>query len=261
MKVDPGVLSHMSLGDIEGMTGILPIEEIAAVIIEAKAINIRDVGAGQPAYHYSSGNYGPGYVMIKGLVGKQKVFKFLARQLALRLAGVLDFDCIAGLVTGGVIPSVYLREYLQDIQGREIPLVYIRETRKAGGAGEQITGIIDITTGDLNPEIPLGARFAVMEELTNFANSLTNGAETLRKAGYSCSRGFSLLDYANSDAERALTAAEVSLTCLITLPELLAAAEESGAFSKQLIDDYNWFRSDPEAWMARYGYKKKEHTR
>lgn len=251
----------MSFRDVSETHEIAPDPVIAQAIIGAKALTIRDVQGGERPFHYSSGNFGPGYVMIKGLVGRQKPFKFLVRQFALRLLPFTDFDFIAGLVTGGVIPAYELREQLQLLQNREISYVYIRDTRKAGGSEEHVTGITDLKTGEPNDEIPLGARGVVMEELTNYSNSVTNGAEVLRTCGYGCAVGFSLLDYAHINALRARVEHQLELKCLITLTELLDAAEKLGLYSKKLIDDYRYFLSDPSGWMKHYGLEKKEHVR
>lgn len=251
----------MSLRDVESTMHRATNELIAQVIVRSGAMHIRDVAAGEEAYYYSSGNFGPGYILIKGMVGRQKAFKFLVRQMALRLAELTRFEFFAGLVTGGVPPSMYLRDYVQELQEREIPWVYIRDTRKAGGTAEHITGIQDLATGGINPEIPLGSRGVVMEELTNFANSICNGAQVLRDTGYPCTTGVSLVHYASSSATEALRNTRLHLDCLITVPELLDVVEELEVFPQHLVDDYRRFLRGPADWMSHYGYEKKEHTR
>jgi orotate phosphoribosyltransferase len=176
----------MTRREVESTSQLASSEVIAWAIVEGGAFHIRDVASGEEAYHYSSGNFGPGYVLVKGSVGREKLFKFLVRQLALRLADYRSFEFIAGLVTGGVVPAYELREQLQDLQDREIPYVYIRDTRKEGGTREHVTGIQDLASGGTNPEIPEGSTGVVMEELTNFANSISNGARVLRTSGYRC---------------------------------------------------------------------------
>ena len=252
---------EMTRHDVEIMTDVVPSEVIAWAIVKGGALHIRDVAQGEDAYHYSSGNFGPGYILVKGTVGNQKLFKFLVRQMALRMADFRDFDFIAGLVTGGVPPSLILRDHLQELQGREIPWVYIRDTRKFGGTKEHVTGIQHLATGGVNPEIPEGSVGVVMEELTNYANSISNGARVLRNCGYRCTVGFSLLDYAQPKAAEALQEAGVDLKVLITLPELLDAVAEVGAFPKRLVENFRWFQRDPEEWMKHHGYERKEHVR
>lgn len=250
--------------DVERMQHSVSTQMVAAAIVAGGAIHIRDIAAGEPAYHYSSGNFGPGYVSIKNAVGNQKLFKFLVRQLALRIERDIafrDFAFIAGLVTGGVPPALLLRDNIQQLGGREIGFCYIRDTRKAGGTREHVTGILDLATGGVNPEIPTGSTGVVVEELTNFANSITNGANVLRSSGYECRRGFSILDYNHEANQRALAENNLQLTSLITLRQLLDGAEDAEVIEPRLINDYRSFLDDPAAWMKRNGYEKQEHVR
>lgn len=257
----PADYDSMSRLEVEESSQLAPAETVAWALVQGGALHIRDVSRGEPAYHYSSGNFGPGYVLVKGAVGNQKLFKFLVRQVALRLKEFTEFDFIAGLVTGGVPPSLILRDQLQQLQAREIPWVYIRDTRKSGGSAEHITGVQHLASGGVNPEIPLGSRGVVMEELTNYANSICNGAGVLRASGYQCETGFALLDYAQPEGIQALKENGLALRALITLPELLEAIEASGAFPSHLVDDFRWFQREPGAWMSHYNYQKKEHLR
>jgi orotate phosphoribosyltransferase len=261
MSIDVHQYAAMSRRDVESMTDIAPAEVIAWAIVDGGAFHIRDVANGEDAYHYSSGFFGPGYVLVKGTVGRQKLFKFLVRQQALQLNDYCDFDFIAGLVTGGVVPAYELREQLQELQDREIPYVYIRDTRKAGGTREHVTGIQDLASGGTNPEIPEGSTGVVMEELTNFSNSVSNGARVLRSSGYTCNVGFTILDYNHDQGRQALKEARLELKRLITLSDLIDAIEASEAFEQRLVDDYRWFQRDTAGWMAHYGYEKKEHGR
>lgn len=257
-----------SIAEVEKVGAVFPNEVIAAAIVQGGALHIRDIENGEEAYHYSSGNFGPGYVSIKNAVGNQKLFKFLVRQLALRaeqhlpfVHGVDGIRFIAGLVTGGVPPSLYLRDHLQRLWKRDLGWCYIRDTRKAGGTREHVTGIAHLATGGVNPEIPVGCEGVLVEELTNYANSITNGAEVLRACGYPCELGLCILDYDQPKGREALAAHGMRLMSLITLPRLLDAVEASGAIPKRLVDDYRYFQQDPEGWMKKYGYTRTEHSR
>jgi orotate phosphoribosyltransferase len=247
-------LSEMSLAEIDSMMTQLAPVEIATQIVRHKALHIRDVERGEPPYVYSSGNCGPGYIMIKGLVGHQRLWRLLVRQFALKVKGYRDFDFIAGLVTGGVPPSLLLREYLQTLQQREIGYVYIRGTRKQGGTNEQVIGILDLATNEPNWEVPPGSAGVVMEELVNYGRSLCNGATLLRALAYRCNRGFTLVEYDNPFAEKSLQGYRIRLHSLITLPTLLDAVEQAGVFERRLVESYRAFGQDPMRWMVDRGY-------
>lgn len=232
---------------------ILDDETICETILRSGAVTIRDVDAGEEPFLYSSGNWGPGYVSIKGLVGQERVFKTLTRQLTLRvLASQVGFDFIAANATGGMIPGYQLREDLQDLSGREIPYVYVRGSRKPGGHKELVTGI------DGNPFTPQGSRALVVEELVNFAQTTTNSALGLRELGYQVDNAATILHYQNPEALTRLESNGLAVVHVTTLPKLLEVAEVGGHFSSDAIEDYKRFLGNPLRWQAERGLKPVE---
>lgn len=227
------------------------IEKIALEILRAKAVEIRDVDGGEKPFLYtSSGNWGPGYVSIKNLVGRKKIIKFLVRILALKIAEeISSIDFVAGNVTGGVIPGWLISEELEKFLGRVVPCVYIREAKKKGGQQELITGITN------NPEISLGANGLIVDETVNFAQATCNAAQVLREAGYSVTHAACILFYNNPEAIKALERAEIEMIFLLTLPQLLEVAEKHHTHSQTAIEGYREFLRDPLGWQAKRGLK------
>jgi len=237
-------------------------EQIARMLIEAHALELRDVPmmvtnaevdrlpTQRQPFLYSSGNWGPGYVSIKNLVGRKDIIKYLCHHLALRVADeVRSLGFIAGNVTGGMVPGWQLSEELEGMLGRRVPFVYIRGTRKKGGQKELITGITD------NPEISPGANGLVVEELVNFAESTCAGAVALRDAGYQATHGACILFYGNPEAIKTLGRHRVGMVYLLTLPRLLAVARWHRAFPGDAIADYECFLTNPLEWQGRRGLK------
>ncbi len=153
------------------------LEEVAAKIISANAAEVHDVDKGEDAFVYSTGNRGPGYLMIKGLVGQPEVLEFLTRQLALKVVEKAEFDFINGNVTGGMIPAWELRREISNLRGKVVPYTYLRGSRKQGGHGELITGDRN------NPLIQKGMRALIVEELVNYAGTTGNATEAFRNSG------------------------------------------------------------------------------
>lgn len=238
------------------------IEEIVLMVLKAGVVEIRDVPLevtneeveklpqeNQP-FLYASGNWGPGYVSIKNLVGQKRIIKFLTQQLAqLVVERVPYLNFVGGNVTGGIIPGWLLSEELETLFGRTIPFVYIREARKKGGQKELITGITN------NPEIPPNANGLVVEELVNFAQTTCNGAEALRDAGYIVTHAATILFYNNPKAIRALKEHSIEMIYLFTLPDLLVVAEKYKTHSLKAIDGYREFLVDPLGWQTARGLK------
>ncbi len=233
------------------MNGEASLEEIATKIIGSGSVEIRNVDGGEDPFNYSSGNRGPGYIMIKGLVGQPNVLKFLTKQLAYKVVSVVGnegFDFIEGNVTGGMIPGWQLSCDISEILGREIPFCYLRESRKEGGHGELITGDRN------NPLIKIGMRVLVVEELVNYAETTTNAAEVFRKVGYPVSHAACILSYDHADSNRKLKEKGVTLIPLITLPQLLDVAEATGQISRAAVQSYRDFLADTIEWQLSRGF-------
>lgn len=240
----------------ENLTGLperLTEEEVCRLILDAEAVVIREVDAGEEPFLYSSGNWGPGYVSIKGLVGREGVFKTLAEQLALRVIGSgIEFDFIAANATGGMIPGYQLREDLQRMTGREIPYVYVRGARKRGGHKDLVTGIAG------NPYIPKDAKPLVIEELINFAQTTSNSTIGLRELGYTVENAATILHYHNPKGLERLSDTGLTVVELANLPKLIRVAEEFNYFSPEAIAGYRNFLQDPLRWQAERRFKPVE---
>lgn len=223
------------------------LEEIAIKIIDSGAVVVRDVDSGEEPFVYSAGNRGPGYLMIKGLVGQPKTLKFLTINLAHKVIDEAKFDFIEGNATGGMIPGWQLRNDVSDILGREIPFCYLRGSRKEWGYGELITG------NQNNPLIQLGMKALVVEELVNYAGTIENAAEELRAARYLVSHAACISSYDNQQSNLKLREKGVTLVPLITLPQLLDVAETVSSIPKKAIIYYKNFLSDPLKWQLERG--------
>lgn len=232
--------------------GEASLEEIAGQIINSGAVEVRDVDASQEPFVYSTGNRGPGYVMIKGLVGQRKVLKFLTLQLAHRVAPSYgkDFDFVEANATGGMIPGWQLADDIEKVLGLEegaIPYVYLRGSRKEGGHGEMLTGDRN------NPLIQPGMKALVFEELVNYAGTTTNAAEECRAKGYPVTHAGCILSYDHSQSNLRLQESGVTLTPLITLPQLLDVAEPAGLIPINSVKSYREFLRNPLEWQLSRG--------
>jgi orotate phosphoribosyltransferase len=233
------------------------VEDISLKIINGGLLEVRDVDGGAVPFDYSSANRGPGYLMIKGGVGQPHLMQFLVRQLALKLVDErvdLNFDFIAANATGGMVPGWQLRNDLEELTGREVPYVYVRETRKIGGHQEYITG------DQNNPLIRKGMRAVVHEELVNFAETTCNSATVLRDAGYVAKEAATILSYDNPRALEALAKAGINMHPLITLPVLLDLAAGTGKFNPKAVESYKEFLRDPVEWQLYRGLVVPEAT-
>lgn len=223
-------------------------EAICVSLLDVGAVDIRDVDGGEEPFLYSSGNFGPGYVMVKGTVGNQGVFKPLVEQLALRLVDdEVEFDHVAGNATGGMVPAYQCREDYQRLTGRsDVEYVYVRGTRKEGGHRELITGIDHVapTREDGSP-----AHWLVVEELVNFGETTTNSLNLLRGLGFVANKAGTILYYDHAEVNERLAENNIDLTRLTTLPNLLDVAVSEGFYSQDAVASYRDFLASPAEWQ------------
>jgi len=220
---------------------------LAERVLDAGALEVRDIDAGEEPFVYSTGNRGPGYVQVKGLVGQPALLKDLLGTLADQVLARAEFDFVNGNATGGMVPGWELRNQVSERLGREVPFCYLRGARKEGGHGETITG------DRKNPLIQKGMRALIVEELVNYAGTMCNATAEYRRAGYQVSHGATILFYDQPEARARLVEHEVELIYLLTLPQLINVAAESGRVSPRLAASYREFLASPVQWQLDRG--------
>lgn len=215
-------------------------------MLQAGALTIRDVDGGAEPFLYSSGNYGPGYVSVKGLVGVPQLMNALTAWLAVAVARDGQRPgFVAGNVTGGLVPGQMLRNHLSVLLAYEPSFVYVRDMRKLGGHKELVTGIEHLNEGDEG---------IVVEELVNFAETTCNSVLHLRRLGFEVRDAATILTYDNPVALTRLNNNNIDLVSFMTLDEMLAVAERYELCEKQLVQGYRNFLQDPLGWQSARGF-------
>lgn len=247
------------------MVSKLTLERLAVRLLEAGALDIREVPKKvtndqvknlpkyQQPFLYSSGNWGCGYADVKGQAGNKRLMRQLSAYTAFEVAEKWpNINFFSGNVTGGVIPGWIFSEYYEILVGREIPNAYMRDTRKAGGHKELITGIKN------NPRVKPGDCVLVVEELVNYAETTINAVKVFRKEGFLCPGGACILSYDHPEANKALESNNVELVAVIKMPYVLDVARDQKIFPSHLIDDYQQYLKNPLQWQADRGLTKVE---
>jgi orotate phosphoribosyltransferase len=222
-----------------------PVKNLIVEVLQSGSVVIRDVDNGEDPFLYSSGNYGPGYISIKNLVGRRLLMKKLCCALAHKIdKEIANIDFIAANVTGGVIPGWEVAGYLETLLKKNIQYFYVRETRKLGGLKE-------LTTGTFNtPAIQPGMTGIVLEELVNYAETTTNSAVYLREQkGYIINNAGCILFYGHGESLKKLEENGIEMISLFTLPQLLDVAEEYECFDFKRINSFRDFLKDPSVWQ------------
>ncbi|HLM83925.1 MAG TPA: hypothetical protein VK254_01775 [Candidatus Bathyarchaeia archaeon] len=119
-----------------------------------------------------------------------------------------------------------------------------------------------ITEGGCDPldekrAIPIGSEGIVAEELANFAHSTYVSASILEEDfGLHVPNAACILFYDNPVAKRDLSLEGMSMTYLLTLPQLLDAAKHFRTHSGRAIKSFRSFLVDPEEWNKKRGIER-----
>lgn len=229
---------------------LLDPEDIAKTIIDAKALEIRDLEGGEEPFLYASGLWGPGYAMIKALVGQPEIMNEFCWQLALRLKDK-KIGFVVGNVTGGVVPAYQTRNYLEHLTGNSVPYFYAEGSRllKAGLTEGKLVGKFPTILRGLKGIDDNGL---VFEELVNTAGTTVGAVMRGRQTGHDIKYAATIFHYENPIAIQRLEDYEVTLTHLLTLSETLDIAEEKELFNPRAVQDYRSFIKDPRAYQKKW---------
>ncbi len=170
-------------------------EEILRLLLDADAVRFGE-------FTLASGEKSDVYIDVKKAWPDPRRLDTLARALAARVGST---ERLAGMELGAV-PLVVA---LALATGR--PYVILRKAAKEHGTRQQYEG-----------EIPAGARFLLIEDVTTTGGSTLRSIEIVRAAGGVVDRALVVLDREHGAVER-LAAVGVRLESLVTLSELRGA--------------------------------------
>lgn len=257
--------------------------EIAEMLLESGAVEIRDVAqvedeirglsaeelmdleADQKPFLYSSGFWGPGYAMVKGLVGQPEVMNELLWNVANTVhESDAEYTFVVGNVTGGLIPGWQIRNYLQVLSDGQVPFAYADGVRYDNDKGE-LLGEGELVGDEANPNIQKqphryshGDKALIIEELVNQAGTTFGSAVYARRSGYDVTDAATIINYETDNAGESLIDGGITIHPVTSIPTVLEVAEEKGIYPERAVEDYGFFlREGAEAYLDRWDIERR----
>jgi len=166
----------------------------------------------------------------------------LAVELIEREIGRESLDAIAGGETAGIPFAAWIAERLA------LPMLYVRKQAKGFGRMAQIEG-----------DFQKGARVLLVEDLATDAGSKLAFVAALREAGAEVAHAFVIFHYGIfPQSVASLVEIGIALHGLATWWDVIAAAEEGGAFEAAAIAKVRAFLEDPAGWQAAHAAAAQE---
>jgi orotate phosphoribosyltransferase len=216
------------------------VNEVASIGARI-ARRLIDVGAVaiSPAepFVWASGLRSPIYCDNRLTLGYPEARSEIAEAFAARVRKFdPEVEAVIGVATGAIAHASFVAERTG------LPLGYVRSEAKGHGKRNRLEGFART-----------GSRVVVIEDLVSTGGSSVAAVDGVRQAGMEVAGVLAIFSYGFASAEAAFSRADVELTSLATLFDLLTAAREEGmldADSVALVEDW---RRDPEGWSEAHG--------
>lgn len=185
---------------------------------------------------FASGIRSPVYMDTRRLLAVPKLWQEVIEVLAETACGSTiemqgKAEVVAGVAVGGIPHStaVALRSGL--------PSCFVRKQAKEHGRGKAIEG------ADVE-----GRKVVLVEDVITTGSSSLDAVASLQEAGAEVVGCVAIAGYDLDGASKKFAEAGVPLCLLAPFPAVLEAAEASGLFSQEAIDEARRWHQDPHSW-------------
>jgi len=203
--------------------------EAARLVVDSGAVYTRS--SGDP-FFFSSGWASPIFIDIKRLISYPGIRDSLLSNAIAFIGDAVagrPFDMIAGCELAGVPFAAAIADRLK------LPLVVVRTQAKGFGRLAQIEGTFEP-----------GARALLVDDLSTDGVNKANFRNALEHADASVVETFVFLDYRVFPASKPVQA-------LMTLADVVVAAEEAGRLTGSDLNEVKSFVADAPRWSRRNG--------
>jgi orotate phosphoribosyltransferase len=205
-------------------------EEVAEILLDVNAVTLRP----NEPYRFTSGILSPIYTDCRILISlpdqRKKIINYLANSVDTTI-GLNKIDLIAGTATAAIPHAAWISEKFN------LPMVYIRSSKKEHGKQNQIEGIVKKDNYAV-----------VIEDLVSTGGSAINSAKALREEGAVVESCFSIFHYGFSDSIRNFKEQGITLYSLTDTIQLLTVAVRKNLITdqeKKIVEE--WVKN-PNDW-------------
>jgi orotate phosphoribosyltransferase len=201
-----------------------PAQQIALVLLDANAVLLRP----DDPFTFASGLRSPIYCDNRLLIGNVAARRAVTVAFASHCARA---EIIAGTATAGIPWAAWVAEALG------LPMAYVRGAAKGHGRGRQVEGAS-----------VAGRRVVLLEDTISTGESALAAAEVLRGEGAELLGCAGIFTWGWEATRAAFAAADLPLTTLATLANLLDAAANKALLMPEQRAVVEAWAADPKGW-------------
>lgn len=188
---------------------------VAEILVERNVVDFRT----DPFFRFTSGADSPIYLDNRRLLGYVGERREIVSALRAIVAASAPFDTVVGMATAGVPWAAWLADALS------VPLMYVRSEAKKWGQERSVEGAP-----------PVGTRALLVEDLVFSASSIVTAANNVRNHGLAVHHCVAIVSYGTESSARNLESADIELSVLTTVDDVLSAAVSAGTLSSSAGD-------------------------
>lgn len=191
-------------------------ESIAGILLDIDAVMIRLADK----FTWASGIESPIYCDNRKIIGDVAARRAVARRFVELIERVGAVDVIAGTSTAGIPHAAFVAEEM------ELPMSYVRGSKKAHGTGSQIEG------ADVD-----GKKVILIEDLVSTGGSSLEAVAALRESGADVVSVVAIFTYELERARENFDGAGVKLQTLSDISTLLRVSVDRGDISESDVSE------------------------
>ena len=205
-------------------------QKVAALLFESGAVSFR---TSRP-FKFTSGILSPVYsdnrLLISDVAKREKISHFFVE----KIKKIKNVDVVAGVATAGIPHAAFVAQKL------ELPLVYVRASKKGHGLENQVEG-----------RIRRGQRAVVIEDLVSTGQSSTIAVKTLRKLGANADNLLAIFTYDLKAAIENFQKNKINFQALCNLETAANIAQKNGYLKKEQVKVILDWAKDPKSWARK----------
>jgi len=211
--------------------------ETAKLLFDIQAISLRP----KNPFRYTSGIFSPIYIDNRVIFSypstRIKIVTYLIN-LIINKVGLDDVELISGTASAAIPYTAFISQML------EVPMVYVRDTKKSHGKKNQVEGIVS-----------KGQKVLIMEDHITTGGSTIGNAKAIRDTGGLVKYAIAVTSYNLEVASDNFKKASLTVFTLATLEEIIKEAIIRGQVKEKDKDMILSWSKNPASWGKKFGFE------
>lgn len=213
-------------------------KKAAKLLLDINAISIKP----QNPFKFTSGILSPIYIDNRLVMSfpkvRKKIINFYIETIKEKI-GLKNIDLLSGTATAAIPHAAFLSQKL------DLPMIYVRDTKKGHGKENQIEG-----------RIKKGQKVLVIEEHVSTGGSLIGNVKAVRDAGGRVKYAVITTTFLMDTAEKSFKKNKVKVFAITDFEVIIDTAIENNFMKESDREIVRSWAKNPKIWGKKFGFEK-----